>query len=164
VSGSYPAFLARRLALLMLTLVLVPSLSFLMFTVIQGDHTAPLDLVRQLVTYLGATFLHADLGTESFQGGTFIRTPKYRIEKDGQSWSSKRYRAGTDPTRVIEGILALYFLAVTIYAAVAGMWMSIPFLLLFVQGYGYMAVLSYLPSLRDWWERGKARQAAKAGG
>jgi hypothetical protein len=98
------------------------------------------------------------------QGGTFIRTPKYRIEKAGQSWSSKRYRAGTDPTRVIEGILALYFLGVTIYAAVVGMWMSIPFLLLFVQGYGYMAVLSYLPSLRDWWERGKAREAAKAGG
>jgi len=74
VSGSYPAFLARRLALLMLTLVLVPSLSFLMFTLIQGDHTAPLDLLRQLVTYLGATFLHADVGAESFQGGTFIRT------------------------------------------------------------------------------------------
>jgi cellulose synthase/poly-beta-1,6-N-acetylglucosamine synthase-like glycosyltransferase len=94
------------------------------------------------------------------QGGTFIRTPKYRIEKAGQSWSSKRYRAGTDPTRVIEGILALYFLGVTIYAAAVGMWMSIPFLLLFVQGYGYMAVLSYLPSWRDWWERGKAREAA----
>ena len=98
------------------------------------------------------------------QGGTFIRTPKYRIEKAGQSWSSKRYRAGTDPTRVIEGILALYFLGVTTYAAVVGMWMSIPFLLLFVQGYGYMAVLSYLPAVRDWWERGKGREAAKADG
>jgi cellulose synthase/poly-beta-1,6-N-acetylglucosamine synthase-like glycosyltransferase len=97
------------------------------------------------------------------QGGTFIRTPKYRIEKAGQSWSSKRYRAGTDPTRVIEGLLALYFLGVTIYAAAVGMWMSIPFLLLFVQGYGYMAVLSYLPSWRDWWERGKAREAAAGG-
>lgn len=74
MTGSYPAFLARRLALLMLTLVLVPSLSFLMFTLIQGDHTAPLDLLRQLVTYLGATFLHADVGAEGFQGGTFIRT------------------------------------------------------------------------------------------
>ena len=73
---------------------------------------------------------------------------------------SKRYRVGSDPSRVMEGILALYFLGVTIYAAVVGMWMSIPFLLLFVQGYGYMAVLSYMPSLRDWWERGKAREAA----
>jgi len=44
------------------------------------------------------------------------------------------------------------------------MWLSIPFLLLFVQGYGYMAVLSYLPSLRDWWERGKADAAAAGAG
>jgi len=46
--------------------------------------------------------------------------------------------------------------------------MSVPFLLLFVQGYGYMAVLSYLPSLRDWWARGRqggeAAGAAGAGG
>jgi hypothetical protein len=41
------------------------------------------------------------------------------------------------------------------------MWMSVPFLLLFVHGYGYMAVLSYLPSLRDWWERGRAPDAER---
>jgi hypothetical protein len=51
-----------------------------------------------------------------------------------------------------------------VWAAAAGMWLSIPFLLLFVQGYGYMAVLSYLPSLRDWWERGKADAAAAGAG
>lgn len=94
------------------------------------------------------------------QGGTFVRTPKYRIEKAGQNWTAKRYRVGTDPTRLAEALLAVYFLGCTIYAAVAGMWMSIPFLLLFVQGYGYMAVLSYLPSVRDWWERSKAGGAA----
>jgi len=101
-------------------------------------------------------------------GGVFHRTPKYRIEKAGQSWTTKRYRVGTDPTRLIEALLALYFVGITIYALVAGMWMSVPFLLLFVQGYGYMAVLSYLPSVRDWWARGReggaATGAAGAGG
>ncbi|HEY4564307.1 MAG TPA: glycosyltransferase family 2 protein, partial [Thermoanaerobaculia bacterium] len=101
-------------------------------------------------------------------GGVFHRTPKYRIEKAGQSWTTKRYRVGTDPTRSIEALLALYFIAITVYALMAGMWMSVPFLLLFVQGYGYMAVLSYLPSLRDWWVRGReggaATGAAGAGG
>jgi cellulose synthase/poly-beta-1,6-N-acetylglucosamine synthase-like glycosyltransferase len=97
-------------------------------------------------------------------GGVFHRTPKYRIEKAGQSWTTKRYRVGTDPTRVIEALLALYFTGITVYAAVAGMWMSIPFLLLFVQGYGYMAVLSYLPSLRDWWARGREGAATGAAG
>ncbi len=94
------------------------------------------------------------------QGGTFVRTPKYRIEKAGESWTAKRYRVGSDPTRFVEAVLTVYFVGCTIWAAAAGMWLSIPFLLLFVQGYGYMAVLSYLPSLRDWWERGKADAAA----
>ncbi len=98
------------------------------------------------------------------QGGTFVRTPKYRIEEAGQSWTAKRYRVGSDSTRVVEAILTLYFTGCTIYAAVTGMWLSIPFLLLFVQGYGYMAVLSYLPSVLDWWERGKAKAAAAGAG
>lgn len=102
------------------------------------------------------------------QGGVFVRTPKYRIEKAGQNWTAKRYRVAKDPTRLIEAVLAVYFLGCTIYAVAAGMWLSIPFLLLFVQGYGYMAVLSYLPSVRDWWERvkadGAAAGAAGAGG
>jgi cellulose synthase/poly-beta-1,6-N-acetylglucosamine synthase-like glycosyltransferase len=89
------------------------------------------------------------------RGGTFQRTPKYRIERRGQSWTAKRYRAGTDPTRAVEAFLSLYFLGCTVYAWFAGMWTSIPFLLLFVQGYGYMAALSYLPSVRDWWVRGR---------
>jgi len=52
VNGSLAGYLARRFALLALTLVLVPSLSFLMFTLIQGDDTAPLDLLDQLAAYL----------------------------------------------------------------------------------------------------------------
>jgi cellulose synthase/poly-beta-1,6-N-acetylglucosamine synthase-like glycosyltransferase len=97
------------------------------------------------------------------RGGTFHRTPKYRIERRGQDWAAKRYRAGTDPTRAVEAALALYFLGCTLYAAVSGMWMSIPFLYLFAQGYGYMAVLSYLPALRDRWARRRVRGAAAPG-
>src|SRR3954468_4758851 len=98
------------------------------------------------------------------RGGTFHRTPKYNIEADGgQSWWAKRYRAGGDPTRGLEALFSLYFLVCTIYAYKAGMWMSIPFLYLFVQGYGYMAVLSYLPSLRGWWARTRERRPAPAG-
>ena len=38
------------------------------------------------------------------RGGTFIRTPKYRIEARGQSWRVKRYRAGSRDERVKRGI------------------------------------------------------------
>jgi len=71
---SFPAFVARRFALLALTLVLVPSLSFLAFTLIQGEHTAPLDVLGELGSYLAAVFLQGDLGSGSFRGETFIRT------------------------------------------------------------------------------------------
>ena len=84
MSGSLPAFLARRLALLVLTLVLVPSLSFVMFTLIQGDHTAPLDILRELGSYLAAVFLQGDIGAGTFRNQTFIRTQSaLAIVRDG---------------------------------------------------------------------------------
>jgi hypothetical protein len=45
--------------------------------------------------------------------------------------------------------MALYFLSCFIYAVVHKMWISLPFLFLFVQGYTYMTVLTLLPVLRD---------------
>lgn len=73
-AASFSAFVARRFALLLLTLVLVPSLSFVMFTVIQGDQTGPLDLLGELGEYLAAVFLQGAIGSDNFRSGTFIRT------------------------------------------------------------------------------------------
>jgi peptide/nickel transport system permease protein len=73
-AASFPAFIARRLALLALTLVLVPSLSFVTFTLIQGVHTAPLDVMSELGSYLAAVFLQGELGGDVFRSETFIRT------------------------------------------------------------------------------------------
>jgi cellulose synthase/poly-beta-1,6-N-acetylglucosamine synthase-like glycosyltransferase len=170
----FPAMMLRRgttnLMLLLVDLPLflsatVSVLTFYLMSQVAGNDDWP-DEIRYLPALmsvgigLSVNNARAVLSGLFRQGGTFVRTPKYRIEKAGQSWTAKRYRAGSDRTRVIEGLLALYFLGVTIYAALAGMWMSIPFLLLFVQGYGYMAVLSYLPSVKDWWERSRAGGAA----
>jgi cellulose synthase/poly-beta-1,6-N-acetylglucosamine synthase-like glycosyltransferase len=97
------------------------------------------------------------------RGGVFHRTPKYRIESRGQDWLGKRYRAGMSPSFLFELVLALYFIGCTVYATVQGMYMSIPFLLLFVHGYSYMALLGLLPSLREQWEKWRAGRAATAG-
>ena len=59
--------MARRLALLLFTLVLVPSLSFVMFTLIGGEVTSPLDVLRELGDYLAAVFLQGDLGAGDFR-------------------------------------------------------------------------------------------------
>ena len=68
------AYLLRRLGLLLLTVVIVPSLSFIMFTLIQGDVDGPVALARELGAYLAATFIQADLGADVFRGATFART------------------------------------------------------------------------------------------
>ena len=87
------------------------------------------------------------------RGGVFHRTPKYKIEQRGQDWLGKRYRAGRTPSLWAEILLALYFAGCTVYAAASGMWMSIPFLLLFLHGYSYMAWLGLLPALSERWAR-----------
>ena len=83
------------------------------------------------------------------RGGTFHRTPKYRIESQGEDWLKKRYRSGRNVSLWIELAMALYFLSCFVYAVVHEMWISLPFLFLFVQGYTYMTVLALLPALRD---------------
>lgn len=72
-AGSYLSFVARRFALLLLTLVLVPSASFVMFTLIEGDVTAPLDVLGELVDYLAAVFLQGELGSGNFRSEVYIR-------------------------------------------------------------------------------------------
>ncbi len=74
--------------------------------------------------------------------GVFERTPKYRIERAGDGWRGKRYRVGSGLSAPIEGLLALWFMACFILAWRSGMWMSLPFLYLFLQGYSYMYLLS----------------------
>jgi hypothetical protein len=81
--------------------------------------------------------------------GVFERTPKYSIERDTDTWRSKKYRAGINLSLVIEGILAAWFLVAFVLAARLGMWMSLPFLYLFLQGYSYTFLLSVSSLLRD---------------
>src|SRR5579863_43116 len=112
---------------------------------------------RRLLRYLPALMCmglglsvvnsHAVLSGLVQRGGVFHRTPKYRIESSGQDWRRKRYRAGISSSFAVEAVLAAYFTLCTIFAAMTGMWMSVPFLLLFVQGYGYMALLSVVPAM-----------------
>jgi cellulose synthase/poly-beta-1,6-N-acetylglucosamine synthase-like glycosyltransferase len=166
----YPAMMLRRgtsaqmLLLVDLPLFLAATASVLTFYLI--SQLAVGDAGRRQFLYLPALLgvgvglsvnnARAVLSGLLHRGGTFHRTPKYCIERPGQDWTVQRYRAGADLTRTVEAAMALYFLGCTLHASMAGMWMSIPFLLLFVHGYGYMAALSFLPSWRDWWARGRA--------
>jgi cellulose synthase/poly-beta-1,6-N-acetylglucosamine synthase-like glycosyltransferase len=80
--------------------------------------------------------------------GVFERTPKYNIESRKDGWQQKKYRAKGNLSLLLEGLLASYFAAVFVLAWQLGMWMSLPFLYLFLQGYSYMFLLSTI-SLRS---------------
>jgi len=90
----------------------------------------------------GLAVLEALAGTPS----PFRRTPKFRIGAAGsaRSWRTLAYRG--DPTRlaIVEALLALLFTLGSLWAAGEGMLMSLPFLLLFASGYGYVAGLTLL--------------------
>ena len=79
------------------------------------------------------------------RGGIFERTPKYRIESDADSWHHKKYKVARDLSVTIERILAIYSIICFVAAWKLEMWLSIPFLYLFVQGCTYMALLSLVP-------------------
>jgi cellulose synthase/poly-beta-1,6-N-acetylglucosamine synthase-like glycosyltransferase len=77
----------------------------------------------------------------------FRRTPKFRIERQGDRWIGSRYALPFDWVTVGELALALYALATIGVAFYVGNYFSVPFLLLWVGGYGYLG----LQGLRDAW-------------
>jgi cellulose synthase/poly-beta-1,6-N-acetylglucosamine synthase-like glycosyltransferase len=72
----------------------------------------------------------------------FVRTPKHGIRGKLESWSSKKYRAAKSVTPLIEVALAIYFLEAMVIAVRNGHYISMPFLALFLCGFGYVGVLS----------------------
>jgi cellulose synthase/poly-beta-1,6-N-acetylglucosamine synthase-like glycosyltransferase len=96
----------------------------------------------------------AVLGGLLRRGGVFERTPKLAVARRGEPWRGRRYLGRSHPSLLGEGILAAYFLVCFWVALRRGMWMSLPFLYLFLQGYTYLFCLSL----------GRARGAAEAAG
>ncbi len=74
-------------------------------------------------------------------GGVFHRTPK---TGDRAGATGSVYRLPRQFSWWIEGALATYFLAGTTLAIKVGMWLSVPFLYLFLQGFTYLFVLPLL--------------------
>jgi cellulose synthase/poly-beta-1,6-N-acetylglucosamine synthase-like glycosyltransferase len=82
----------------------------------------------------------------------FVRTPKFSVEgKKGEKkgeWMSKKYRGDIGFLMLLEIAFAIYFLFVTIYAWRLGIYGVIPFLLLFLWGYGYTGLWALAQSLK----------------
>lgn len=74
-------------------------------------------------------------------GGVFHRTPKYNLEGQQGTWGSKKYLLPKNLSFFIEAALAIYFVGCFALAIYLKMWLSLPFLYLFLHGYTHMFLL-----------------------
>src|SRR6267143_309889 len=72
----------------------------------------------------------------------FTRTPKYRIEGDGDEWMSKKYHQTVAVQPLVELMLGLYFTWTVFYALANQIYGTVPFLVLFQIGFLYTGLLS----------------------
>ena len=96
---------------------------------------------------IGLAFSNARAVLEALMGvkSEFVRTPKYRVEEaTDATWKRKKYKRKRGLLPLLELAFALYFLLAITYSARLHMWGTIPFLLLFFFGFGYMGVMSIL--------------------
>jgi len=113
------------------------------------DKRAPRLLHLPLVMGLGIglAFSNARAVLEALLGvkSEFVRTPKYRVEEmTDATWKRKKYKRKRGLLPLLELSFAVYFLLAIAYSARLHMWGTIPFLLLFFFGFGYMGVMSLL--------------------
>jgi cellulose synthase/poly-beta-1,6-N-acetylglucosamine synthase-like glycosyltransferase len=96
---------------------------------------------------IGLAFSNARAVLEALLGvkSEFVRTPKYRVEEmSDATWKRKKYKRKRGLLPLLELSFAVYFLLAILYSARLHMWGTIPFLLLFFFGFGYMGVMSLL--------------------
>ena len=72
----------------------------------------------------------------------FVRTPKHGVKQRTESWIGLRYRAAKTLIPYFELIMAAYLLCAMLEALRGGHYLSTPFLLLFLVGFGYVGALS----------------------
>ncbi|HTG14326.1 MAG TPA: glycosyltransferase, partial [Blastocatellia bacterium] len=72
----------------------------------------------------------------------FVRTPKYRIEKSGDSWAPKSYVKRGLSFPILELLFAIYFAFTIWYAIDSNIFGTIPFLLIYFCGYAYAVALA----------------------
>jgi cellulose synthase/poly-beta-1,6-N-acetylglucosamine synthase-like glycosyltransferase len=96
---------------------------------------------------IGLAFSNARAVLEALLGvkSDFVRTPKYRVEETTDAtWKRKKYKRKRGLLPLLELGFAIYFMLAIVYSARLHMWGTIPFLLLFFFGFGYMGVMSLL--------------------
>ncbi len=103
---------------------------------------------------IGLTFSNARAVLEALLGvqSSFVRTPKYKVESNRDSWLAQamKYRRSKGLIPYLEVLTAIYFAFTIYYAFSRGIYGTIPFLFIFLFGYGYAGTMSMFQST---WQR-----------
>lgn len=103
---------------------------------------------------IGLTFSNARAVIEALFGiqSSFVRTPKYKVESRKDNWLSQamKYRRNMGLIPYLEVLTAIYFIATIYYAFTRSILGTIPFLFIFLFGYGYTGIMSMFQST---WQR-----------
>jgi cellulose synthase/poly-beta-1,6-N-acetylglucosamine synthase-like glycosyltransferase len=90
----------------------------------------------------------------------FQRTPKFQIQGHKEQWHGRRYATDVKGLRWGEIVLTLYAVLTILAAWVQDKAQAIPFVLLYLVGFGYVSVLGLLQSARTARAARGQRQAA----
>ena len=104
---------------------------------------------------IGLVFSNTRAVLEALFGiqSSFVRTPKYKVENSKDNWLqvAAKYKRKKGFLPYIELAFALYFVLAVAYAIRSNIYATIPFLLIFLLGYGYMAMMSLFQGrVRKW--------------
>ncbi len=104
---------------------------------------------------IGLVFSNTRAVLEALFGiqSSFVRTPKYKVENSKDNWLqvAAKYKRKKGLLPFIELAFALYFVLAVAYAIRSNIYATIPFLLIFLLGYGYMAMMSLFQGrVRKW--------------
>jgi hypothetical protein len=145
----------QNIMVLDMPIFLIGTLSVLSFYIlsqkeIYGDWLTRLKYLPMLMSLgIGLSVNNSKAVLEALLGyeTEFKRTPKYCIEKNSDHWHHKKYRVGKSTVAVIELAFAAYFAVTIAYALLNGFYFSVPFLLLFLFGFGYTGLISFFQSV-----------------
>ena len=93
---------------------------------------------------IGLTITNTKAVLEALFGikSAFARTPKFAVKKKGEKSQAQKYRKRLGIIPWIELLIGSYFAFTIWYAVISENYFTIPFLILFVFGYWYTALLS----------------------
>lgn len=113
-----------------------------------GEKRRLLMIPLAMAVGIGMVFSNTRAVLEALFGikSSFVRTPKYKVETSSDNWLqvATKYRRKKGWLPLIELIFAAYFVFAVWYAWRSQIYATIPFLLIFLVGYGYIGGMSLM--------------------